>query len=567
MMMATEHSDLSTRMSTKGQIYNSIKETAGKIFKKYKVEISHAVKSTFPFLELLRDREFITNDKYEQSLQNSTKRITVEEVIYDTLTDLEDTFDLPLLAALFSKAIMEKFPDLKDIYKVFKNEIPNIQNFLENAVEKGQSDNQLSLEQGTGENSYPSLSWSGPHPWNDIEQLPEREEINVMVDRTTDNNDALESQQANEQCAQQSDAAELPNRGIPVNSGPTDPENIKKEKPFFNSGVEWEAQGRTDCNQASEIIEINSEDSAERRYREEPPEGSTSAVKRKPGTVDPVNNSTPEKAKRKRRTEQQPAVPVNFEAEILPVTCKEKMGLLIKRKLERGATRKCIRTEDGNWFTPREFEVRGGKDKASNWKTSLTCGRKTLKQLIELGFIQPPPNAHDRKKKVENSDKCEICQDGGKLFRCTCRKFFHGGCHIPPVETERNGWKCTFCTAGKPPSQQQHRESEVLMKLMGPEEELKCAFLLLKVYGPLESKVFPNIPHENYVEEASRCLEKLRELDLIKKSLIEGKYTDVKSFALAMDNFFTIPSCNDAELTKDDFKKNFKKQFAIRETH
>ena len=35
-------------------------------------------------------------------------------------------------------------------------------------------------------------------------------------------------------------------------------------------------------------------------------------------------------------TEQQPDVPVNFEAEILPVTCKEKMGLLIKRKLERG---------------------------------------------------------------------------------------------------------------------------------------------------------------------------------------------------------------------------------------
>ena len=49
-----------------------------------------------------------------------------------------------------------------------------------------------------------------------------------------------------------------------------------------------------------------------------------------------------------------------------------------------GATRKCIRTEDGNWFTPREFEVRGGKDKASNWKTSLTCGGKTLKQLIEV---------------------------------------------------------------------------------------------------------------------------------------------------------------------------------------
>lgn len=26
----------------------------------------------------------------------------------------------------------------------------------------------LFLPPGTGENSYPSLSWSGPHPWNDI---------------------------------------------------------------------------------------------------------------------------------------------------------------------------------------------------------------------------------------------------------------------------------------------------------------------------------------------------------------------------------------------------------------
>lgn len=105
------------------------------------------------------------------------------------------------------------------------------------------------------------------------------------------------------------------------------------------------------------------------------------------------------------------------------------------------------------------------------------------------------------------------------------------------------------------------------MKVMGSEEESKCAFLLLNVYGPLESKVFPNIPHENYVEEASRCLEKLRELDKIKESLIKGDYPSVEHFVRAMDKFFTIPSCNDAEFTKDDFKKTFKKQFAIQETN
>ncbi|XP_035880905.1 nuclear body protein SP140-like protein [Phyllostomus discolor] len=77
---------------------------------------------------------------------------------------------------------------------------------------------------------------------------------------------------------------------------------------------------------------------------------------------------------------------------------------------------------------------------------------------------------------------------------------------------------------------------------MGPEENLKCAFLLLNVYGPLESKVFSNVPHENYVEEASRCLEKLRKLDEIKKSLIKGDYPYVGHFVRAMEEFFTIPS-------------------------
>lgn len=36
-------------------------------FKRHKVEISTAIKKTFPFFEVLRDRELITNKMYEVS--------------------------------------------------------------------------------------------------------------------------------------------------------------------------------------------------------------------------------------------------------------------------------------------------------------------------------------------------------------------------------------------------------------------------------------------------------------------------------------------------------------------
>ena len=42
-------------------------ETLFKHFKRYKVEISSAIKKPFPFFEGLRDRELITNKMYEVS--------------------------------------------------------------------------------------------------------------------------------------------------------------------------------------------------------------------------------------------------------------------------------------------------------------------------------------------------------------------------------------------------------------------------------------------------------------------------------------------------------------------
>ncbi|XP_045709043.1 nuclear body protein SP140-like protein [Phyllostomus hastatus] len=314
--MATKGSDLSTRTSAEAQ--DIVKLNAGIFFKRHKVQISNAIKEPFPFLEILRDRGFITNKKYNESQEKLTHEISTQQVVYSILCGLEKTFDLSLLDSLFSKTIMKFYPDLYYTYKIFKNEISNINNFLESDAEenKGRSDIQLSLEQGPGEKSYLSLLWSGPCPLNHngtatsdnglSKQLSETEDIGVMVDTTTGNNDALESQQANEQCAQQSE--------------PAGSKNHKEEY-------------------------------------------------------------------------------VDFHSEILPVTCGEMKGMLYKNKLEEGSTVKCIKTEDGNWFTPQEFEAAGNYKRSRNWKNTAHCGGKTLKRLMEEGKLPTAPPIYSKKKK------------------------------------------------------------------------------------------------------------------------------------------------------------------------
>ncbi|XP_005866658.2 PREDICTED: nuclear body protein SP140-like protein [Myotis brandtii] len=257
-------------------------------------------------------------------------------------------------------------------------------------------------------------------------------------------------------------------------------------------------------------------------------------------------------------------VEVDYTAEILPVTCGEMVGMLIKRKLKRGATVKCIRREDGNWYTPREFEVEGGYEKSSNWKNSVYCGGTALKNLKE--YLPELPGKGGVKKKLKNAAKCKICEDEGKLFNCSrCFSFFHEDCHIPPVDTKRiREWRCTFCTIKvSSRSQQCCSESEVLERQMGPEEKLKCECLLLNVYYHLESIIFPNIPHEHYVQKASQCLKTLKGLDEIKKSLTEGHYLQVEEFVLKINNIFQDHKHNDSDLTEEEFKKNFKDVFAI----
>ncbi|KAM7104428.1 nuclear body protein SP140-like protein isoform 8-T8 [Molossus nigricans] len=810
--MATGGSDPSTRMSTENK---RICDIALNLFKKYKVEISDAINTTFPFLEYLRDHGFITSEMYKHSHQSLTKRHGVQEVIYDVLTELEKTFDLSILEALFSKVIMKKYPDLYNIYKIFKTAIPDLelspecemerrpdvqlsleqgtvkkplssltwlyqdpsdyngtappenelaeplretqlkhenetlpttsalktqqaneQFFQESkpavlssdedelteastgeqrsnpvissdedepakastgeqrmnpgTVDLGNSftlakikrkrtipdlelspecemeqrpDVQLSLEQGTVKKLLPSLTWlyQDPSDYNGIappenefaELLHETQLINgnETISTTSDDKSVLETQQANEQCAQESEPAVIssdedepakastgeqrrnPGRNLEGASGACSSAGRSLEG---HSGA-CSSAGRSlegasgACSSAGRSLEGHSGACSSAGRRLEGASGACSSAGRRleghsgacssagrslegasgacssagrrleghsgacssagslkgasrfcaevkhpgafsctpksdpneKGTMDLGNNSTLGKAKKKIRKRKHEEENVDFSSDILPVTCGDIKGILYMKRLEQGTTMKCIKTQDGNWFNPIEFQVTAGYQRSGDWKRKVYCGGKTLRNLIKKGILPTLPRVYGRRRECENSELCDICLYGANLFRCdTCLRYFHEDCHIPPVETERSPWSCTFCrmseTSG---SRQCLREPEVLERQMGPEEQLKCEFLLLKTYS---ERGIEMMPHN------SRCMNDLRKLKEIKTKLCERGYPKVGGFMQAVHHVFqdhqASRRCNDfclGIILEKKFEQNFKNVFAV----
>lgn len=99
----------------------NLKGTLLEHFKSQKLEISYAIFKPFPFFEGLRDKAFISERMYMESLEACRNMVPVSRVVYNILSALEGTFNLSLLQMLFSQINLREYPNLMTILKGFKN--------------------------------------------------------------------------------------------------------------------------------------------------------------------------------------------------------------------------------------------------------------------------------------------------------------------------------------------------------------------------------------------------------------------------------------------------------------
>lgn len=460
-----------------------------KHFKTQKVAISNAIRSTFPFLESLRDHEFITGKMYEDLLDSCRSLVPVDKVIYRALEELEKKFDMTVLCELFNEVNMEKYPDLNLIRRSFGCVFPNELCFQ--GIDGGNPNSQLSLEQGPGA-SYSqgspngsSLDLSASEGW----RSNDRRNSNLMQANQTENHQLAESPGHLDSCELQ---VQLNNRDATPESCSLLPQNeeravqlnyelqinpcfvqlvdVKKENSSFSLAGNQQTRARTNQNEDSEIIELSSGDSDNGENFSEAtttvPSQPAPAYSRKPPTLRRDrgggkkrerlgsylirNIKIPMKPSWKtaflarsanpssqRRRKRGPRIPreenADFGGAELPVVCGNAQGFLDKEKFKQGIYVRSIRGKTGRLFTPMDFEIEGNCEKAKNWRQSIRCKGWTLRELIQKGVLQDPPrkkketprNPRQTRRQRGNPKACKVCGQPRKVHPCTACKEFY----------------------------------------------------------------------------------------------------------------------------------------------
>uniref|UniRef100_A0A8C6BIK2 SP110 nuclear body protein n=1 Tax=Monodon monoceros TaxID=40151 RepID=A0A8C6BIK2_MONMO len=589
-------------ISVRFTMTRTLKEVLLQHFIHQKLEIAYAINKPFPFFEGLRDNFFITERLYQESLEACRNMVPLSRVVYNILTQLENTFSLSFLETLFSRINLSEYPNLMTTLKSFKRVVTSNGGWgrittipLEAAANPaGRSSVWALLPLPTCQHPpsshppcTPSVSKPGAPAQPSAEILhehPSPADLTVALPGIIQEGRLTpgEKQTLSNTCAAPVSrsmfvfikddlclfflgkkrkrniwltprkrhqkkslprGAALPGHGIQTTLHVAEQVTHREDDSTRNTKVKTRAKKRrTECAQMPAPEEV-SDDTSEMDEGKRPQEPPSTPPRLTHGKGKPEGET------------------LDFHSPKLPVTCGEAKGILYKEKMKRGSSEKCIQNKKGLWFTPREFEIEGKRKQSKNWKRSVLCRGKTLEQLLEKGLLLCPPR-RSLKREQENSRECEVCCRGGPLLCCdTCPRAFHEDCHIPPAEAKRSAWSCTFCRMKESSgSQQCLGESGVLARQMQPEEQLKCEFLLLKAYCHPQSSFFTETPCN--IRDYGEPFREAMWLDLVKERLAEKVYTVawfLRDMRLIFRNHKTFYKASDFGQVGLDLEAEFEK--------
>ncbi|XP_021102646.1 sp110 nuclear body protein isoform X6 [Heterocephalus glaber] len=351
----------------------------------YKLEIAYAINKPFPFFESLRDKSFITEGTYRESLEACRNLVPTSRVVYNILTKLENTFNLSLLMTLFSQINLCEYPNLRMILRSFINVSTSYRE------PSGATPTPLRAPADPAEGSSLQTLLQRPPP-----QPPPPRHLCLIVGETT-----APLQQIHESLdkppSPSGPAVPLP--GLVLGEGSTPVANGN----LTSNTKEEDARERPRLPTGT--VQVIQDASSEPSDPKEPQETPSTSPKKKGQKRKRCIWSSPRKRYKRKSLPREKAKEdtVDFLAPTLPVICGEAKGILYKEKLERGgASEKSIQNEKGAWVSPKEFTIEGKMERSKCWRRSVRCGGKSLRELIENGILLCPPG-RNLKSKVPSS--------------------------------------------------------------------------------------------------------------------------------------------------------------------